>query len=184
MAEPRRDITKSVEPEIVNDAPQASRTGMRLVAQSTETTIYSGPIPHPEILHGYEQICPGAADRIIAMAENQQNHRISMEKIVVTGNVEAQARGQWIAGLISTAVLAVGTYSIYLGHPVEGASIIGTNLAAVAYVFITGKKAQEKERDERRKIQSGEEPNKASESKPSEKSNPPVNQRPKRRGRK
>lgn len=30
---------------------------------------FSGPIPHPDTIQKYEEILPGAADRIISMAE-------------------------------------------------------------------------------------------------------------------
>jgi len=44
---------------------------------------HSGPIPDPMTLKGYNDVCPGAADRIIAMAETQAKHRQEMEKTVV-----------------------------------------------------------------------------------------------------
>ena len=34
---------------------------------------FSGPIPPPSIIEGYERVLPGSADRIITMAENSQN---------------------------------------------------------------------------------------------------------------
>lgn len=43
----------------------------RLLAAST---FHQGPLPSPESLFRYEQICPGAADRIIEMAEKEQNN--------------------------------------------------------------------------------------------------------------
>lgn len=34
---------------------------------------YSGPIPPPNIIKGYEQVLPGSADRILKMAEKQSS---------------------------------------------------------------------------------------------------------------
>ena len=36
---------------------------------------FSGPIPPPSIIEGYERGLPGSADRIITMAEKQSEHR-------------------------------------------------------------------------------------------------------------
>ena len=44
----------------------ATATKIEITAQQTS---FSGPIPHPETLKGYNEIVPGAAERILAMAE-------------------------------------------------------------------------------------------------------------------
>ena len=41
---------------------------------------YSGPIPHPNILKQFEEVIPGSADRILKMAEKEQEHRHEFEK--------------------------------------------------------------------------------------------------------
>ena len=40
---------------------------------------FSGLLPHPKILQEYEQVYPGAANRIIKMAEDQSQHRQKIE---------------------------------------------------------------------------------------------------------
>lgn len=58
----------------------ASNTGEGyLIAQAIRSE-FSGPLPHPEILAKYEDILPGAATRILEMAEEQANHRRFMKK--------------------------------------------------------------------------------------------------------
>lgn len=37
---------------------------------------HSGPLPSPEQFQGYEEVLPGAADRILKMAENRENERL------------------------------------------------------------------------------------------------------------
>ena len=49
---------------------------------------FSGPIPPPNIIKGYEEILPGSADRIIAMAENQSKHRQKWKKLSSVRNRE------------------------------------------------------------------------------------------------
>jgi uncharacterized membrane protein len=50
---------------------------------AVEISRFSGPLPHPEDLAKYEQVLPGAADRIIRMAEQQAAHRQNLERAVI-----------------------------------------------------------------------------------------------------
>ncbi|MHB8129171.1 MAG: DUF2335 domain-containing protein [Mobilitalea sp.] len=36
---------------------------------------YEGPLPPASEFERYERVCPGAADRILSMAENEEAHR-------------------------------------------------------------------------------------------------------------
>ena len=66
--------------------------------------IHSGPLPAPQILLQYNQIIPGAADRIIVMAEQQASHRQKLEQIVVKSGARDSLLGL-IFGLIIGLVL-------------------------------------------------------------------------------
>ena len=49
---------------------------------------YSGPIPPPDMLKGYNEIMPGLVDRIVITAEKQSIHRQSMEhKVINSDNI-------------------------------------------------------------------------------------------------
>lgn len=56
-----------------------NRSGEVVVHQSQS---FSGPLPSPDALAKYEQVIRGAAERIIAMAERQANHRQTIGKIL------------------------------------------------------------------------------------------------------
>ncbi|MBR5160652.1 MAG: DUF2335 domain-containing protein [Thermoguttaceae bacterium] len=43
----------------------------------------SGPLPSPEDFERYEKTLPGAGERILSMAERQQQHRFEIEKTLV-----------------------------------------------------------------------------------------------------
>ena len=58
-------------------------TKAALISASKHSVTYIAPIPTASELKGYEQVCKGAADRIISMAERQAEHRQHMEKIVI-----------------------------------------------------------------------------------------------------
>jgi uncharacterized membrane protein len=46
---------------------------------SDEARAFSGPLPSPEMLRAYDTLLPGAADRIIEMAANEQKFRHHVE---------------------------------------------------------------------------------------------------------
>ena len=77
-----RKSPEQPERRISQPAPQSGNptadTGS-LVAQHTAVQ-FSGPLPDPQNLQRYEQILPGSAERIMAMAETQLAHRIQNKR--------------------------------------------------------------------------------------------------------
>ncbi|MBI1812728.1 DUF2335 domain-containing protein [Candidatus Peregrinibacteria bacterium] len=45
----------------------------QVIVQHEQTVSYSGPLPHPGDLERFERILPGAAERIMRMAEQRQS---------------------------------------------------------------------------------------------------------------
>ena len=66
---------------------------------------FAGPLPHPDHLASYESVRPGAADRIIQMAERQLRHRLQNESRVIESNIKLEERGQWLAFAIATVTV-------------------------------------------------------------------------------
>lgn len=108
---------------------------------------HKGPIPDPMTLEGYERIVPGAADRIIKMAEEQAAHRKNIETIAV----KSRARDSLI-GIISGLVIAIftlcaGTFIIYLGKVWSGTILGSAGLVGLVSVFVYGTRSNRKERE-------------------------------------
>lgn len=64
-----------------------------------------GPLPSPVELAAYESIVPGAADRIIQMAEAEQKVRFALQEEMLRDTRKAMRAGQ-LAGLITFCVFA------------------------------------------------------------------------------
>jgi uncharacterized membrane protein len=101
---------------------------------------FSGPIAHPRHLREYDEILPGSAERIIQMAERQQQHNIAMESKIVSAQVADQKRGMryGMAALIIDLAAATGV-GIYTGDRVLAGMILGIGLAGVIVAFIKGR---------------------------------------------
>jgi uncharacterized membrane protein len=93
----KRDIK-----ERVNVSPQELQ---QIVRGEIRQEIYSGPLPRPEDLGRYNEICPGAADRIITVFEKQSEHRRGLEEKVVTSNIRNERLGQKLAFTLALVVI-------------------------------------------------------------------------------
>jgi uncharacterized membrane protein len=106
---------------------------------------FSGPLPPPEALEKYNHVLPGAADRIIAMAEVQSRHRQTIERTVIESNAFVQKVGPFLGFIVAMTAVVGGIILILKGKDGYGLAAIITPLAALAGVFIYGKTQQRRE---------------------------------------
>lgn len=123
---------------------------MALPDASITAVGYAGPLPPPGMLAQYNALVPGAADRILRMAEEQQSHRHEMESSVVRRNLDAQVRGQRMSFMISVIVIVGGFALMAYGKDGYGIAAIVSALSVLVAVFIGGRLLQLKERREKR----------------------------------
>lgn len=109
-------------------------------------TITAGPIPAPELLAGYEHVCPGTAERIVRMAEVEGQHRRDLESRAMNAQIEAMRRtfwearlGQVFAFLISLGFIGSGTYLVTHGQVIAGSVVSSVGLASIVSAFILGR---------------------------------------------
>jgi len=110
---------------------------------------WHGPLPPAEQLKGYEDVLPGAADRIFTMAEEQARHRQHLEKVAVEGGNSRSWWGLALGFVISLVVLGLSAGAIYTGHDAAGAAGMGVDVVALASVFVYGRREQRRERVEK-----------------------------------
>ncbi|MDM0534830.1 DUF2335 domain-containing protein [Clostridium perfringens] len=99
---------------------------------------FSGPLPHPGILRGYDEVCPGAADRIIKMAEDQMHHRQNMEKNFLHSNSRNSLLGIVFAFILGIVIIIGGIYCVAIGKQVSGLIFGGAGLSTIIIAFIRG----------------------------------------------
>ena len=120
-----------------------------VIAMKQQT--FSGSLPSPDILRGYEAICPGAADRIIKMAEKQSDHRQMLELNTITTNNQTLSRGQVFAFIIALTGLIVAGVLGFVGRETSASIIGGSSLLGLVSAFISGKTSQRKSLKEKSK---------------------------------
>ncbi len=129
-------------PQNVLRSPE-QKPGKRLIYQHTQ--IRTGPLPDPAELQAYNYVIPNGAERILAMAEAQSSHRISIETLVITSQQNQAFRGQIFGFIIAMSGLLGGIYCAVNGAAMAGAAIGGLPLVSLAGVFVLGKRSDKRE---------------------------------------
>lgn len=120
-SEPRQSSEEPPSPELGRAAASPREISARreeLLAFRGE--LFVGPLPHPDLLAGYEDACPGAAERILVMAEKQGDHRRKLEEKIVDGRIIALKRGQVLAFTLALFVSGIGGYLLAQGQSLTG----------------------------------------------------------------
>jgi uncharacterized membrane protein len=99
-------------------------------------TFFSGPLPPAEMLHQYELLLPGSADRVFKMAEAQSEHRQSLEKRITTSDIIRSYMGMGCALTIALVGMYIARDIVLSGHQITGALFGFGALAALVGVFL------------------------------------------------
>ena len=137
--------TESPVQVILDAVPESKKEEVKEALMIIRSEMYSGPIPPPEALARYEEIQPGAADRILKMAEKQQEHRMALETKAIGGQVDQSKRGQLFGFILVFVCIAVAVFfSLYFGMTAFAVTFLCVTMVSVVGLFVTGKMAVQK----------------------------------------
>lgn len=98
---------------------------------------WSGPLPAPADLEKFNQIIPNGAERILAMAEKEQGHRIEYEKTGLTATVRESRRGQILGAIISVVAIGGAIFTAYIGaHWAVSAALVGVPVLGIVRAIV------------------------------------------------
>ena len=119
----------------------SAATGTTPVASQRQIVgqTFSGPMPPPSILQGYELILPGAAERILAIVESDTKHEQNIEFAALRAAESQVKRGQIFSFCLVIIAFASCLGALFLGSEVVASVIAGTTIGAVATAFVVGK---------------------------------------------
>ena len=104
-------------------SPTARTKVAARIAQIVVSEQFSGPVPHPRHLRDYEAIVPGAADRILRMAEKSTD----IEEFVWKADAADAKRGMYCgASLFASLILAAFASLFVTTNPVVPGFFLGT----------------------------------------------------------
>ena len=98
---------------------QESEVGERPSYQPELPGIHSihwrGPLPTPSDLAGYDQVVPGAAEKIIESWLEESHSRRQLQEHVARTGIRLALRGQWIAASLAPLAFLIGLVVTLLG---------------------------------------------------------------------
>lgn len=110
------------------------------IVEVRQENMFEGPLPHPAILEGYEKTLPGAADRVLKMAEENASNRHDINHKIVDADNMRSGRGQILGFILSIFFVGAAIWCAYLDQPFP-ASILGVGgFSSIISIFVLGKK--------------------------------------------
>lgn len=118
---------------------------------STNVSISSGPLPTPDILKEYDVALPGAAERIMIMAEKEQEHRHNFDNKCRETDSRDSLLGIVFALILGLGTLVAGAF-IAVKIPSAAGAIAGTvmgisGIASIVATFLKGTKVSWKHKE-------------------------------------
>jgi uncharacterized membrane protein len=132
--------------DVFRQVAQDPQAAIKIVAAAYSASFYRGPLPPASEMREYEAVLPGSADRILTMAEEQARHRQGLEKTAIDGNARRSWWGLWLGAAISLAAIGGAVALGATGHTAASIGLGGIDLAALAGVFVVGRREQRRER--------------------------------------
>jgi uncharacterized membrane protein len=97
---------------------------------------WTGPLPPPEALEKYNRSIPNGAERIVAMAEKEQGHRIEYEKLGLSASIIEARIGQIIGAIICVGAVAGSIYAASIGAQFFAIAILSIPLLGIIKAFM------------------------------------------------
>ncbi|MBZ6068494.1 DUF2335 domain-containing protein [Aeromonas schubertii] len=135
------ELMENPDPELVERIEHSEPIKKVFVSE-----MHQGPLPPARAMADYEQVLPGAAERIMSMAEREQAHRhqyqnqqLSQQKEVVDSYIRQDTTGKWMGFVVAMSVLALACLMAVLGHGVLAGILAGLDLVGLTAVFVVGR---------------------------------------------
>jgi uncharacterized membrane protein len=117
---------------------QSDNQEVSVTEQLKVSASWSGPLPPPQAFAAYEEIHPGAAERILTAAEQEASHRRAMERRFLDQFHWRSIFGTTTATLVAIIVLGLAGYAFYAGYPWHAVGLFGglSGLGVVVSLFL------------------------------------------------
>ena len=129
-SEENTDILDDLSPAALNILEREFQT-------SIQKESFSGPLPHPRILKGYDDINKGFAERVLKMAEDEQRHRHHYDEEILKSTKSADKRGQWMGFSIAIVFGVAATWLGLTGNQVVASILGGLDIVSLVTVYVT-----------------------------------------------
>ena len=142
---PQPDLTPDIESAVRGALDGVVSQGSLNIAVERVTAVmvsehFSGPLPHPKHIAGYEAVLAGSADRIITMAEKAVDARLLLQRNAVQADIEDRKLGMYLgASCFGGLVIAALISNLVTGGTVVPGIFLGAGAIGVIATFINGR---------------------------------------------
>jgi len=152
--QPRRSTDLKRESQTVPERPTppaaASREAIvHIVREEVRAELFSGPLPHPETLAGYERVLPGAAHRLFTRWEDQGQHRQKLEDFTIKSDAKRSDDGLKWGVALEISSLGVALILGITDHELASAAIGGAGILGLGATTIISAISRSRERQRR-----------------------------------
>ena len=113
------------------------------VIRAPQKALQNSAIPPADELSAYDKIRVGFAEKILKMIEDQNNHRISIEKTVIERQTKQDSRGQVFAFFITMSILCLAGIAIFKDYSLVSVALVVSAISILLVIFIKSKKAKD-----------------------------------------
>lgn len=129
-----------------NKPPHKSTGSVANTSRQIVHQEFSGPLPPPAALENYEKILPGAAERIIILAEGEASHRRDIEKMTRKAEIRLAKGehyqiyfGQFCAFIVTLAFVAGAVFLLHNDKQISGTLLASGAAAIIVLAFLKRK---------------------------------------------
>lgn len=109
----------------------------------TKTEITSGPLPHPDLVEKYNEVIPNGAERIMRMAELQQENRFienretrEINKEIAMSKLKYFKRGQLMGFILAFVLLGLATLFVFTGYENMAYLLFSVGALSLVGIFV------------------------------------------------
>ncbi|MFW1971722.1 DUF2335 domain-containing protein [Acinetobacter bereziniae] len=110
---------------------------------------FRGPLPKPDHLKAYDEICPGAAQDIMNEFKANGQHVRTCESKALDASIAKVQRGQWLAVFLALVCLGLAVLCVayFNAHWVAGLLVVLTGTLVVPFLGFNPKSSKNEEDD-------------------------------------
>ena len=119
-----------------DEAAESTPQNSQVLGWASVSAQFAGPLPPPAVLAGYEEVCPGAAERILKGFEEERRTRLQLERNLQGAQIRAQTRGTWLGFILALTSLGAAVGLTLAGHGWTGAVIGASGPVGIVVTYV------------------------------------------------
>jgi uncharacterized membrane protein len=131
--------------KILNELPPEQRK--TIMAAAVSVMHFEGPIPPAPMVREYEEILPGSCDRIIKLAEKEQDERHKANRKIVNWSIFRKVVGLFFGAAMVFALLFIIYQVAMAGHDWLAGTLGTVTVIGLPTIFVLFREPSDKKKE-------------------------------------